>query len=81
MSIVAIGAANPGRLFAQELVKTRDHLVGRLLGAEAVGCDPIDRGRPDMLRAHPDVPPLPGDRTIVVAMRLGQGNVIQNVLG
>jgi hypothetical protein len=45
-------------LFAQNLLDARDRLVDRLLGADALGDDAVDRLRPDCLLVDQLVPPM-----------------------
>ena len=61
----------PGRAAAwsslrQDLLDAGDRLVDRLLGADALGDDAVDRLRPDVLLPDQVVAPVARDRSVVV---------------
>src|SRR4051812_6012841 len=72
IDVVAIGGTAPGRLLAQELVDTRDRLVDRPLGRDALGRDAVNRLRPDALCLNQLMPPLARSYRVAVATRLAQ---------
>jgi hypothetical protein len=55
--------------FGEDLLDPGDRLVDRLLGADAIGADAVNRLRPDPLLPNAAVPPVPGNIGVVVFHR------------
>ena len=64
--------ASSGRLLAQDLLDARDRLVDRLLGADALGHDAVDRLAPRRSPARPGRAAIRQSRSVVVSVRPGQ---------